>query len=239
MGAQLSQTQIVLLKILACSLKNQKYTSEDFVDYWELYNESSSQTVLLQTISALDTEKISDAEIRKKWTNAALNQLGMNLKIHSQHGYVHKVMRDNDIDYCILKGSASASFYPRPLLRTMGDVDFLVRESDILRGEGAFRRDGFMPWQEQHECHVVLRKDNVLLEMHFAPAGMPAGKNGKIIAEYLDDIFSKTELITVENTTFLRPSSFHHGLILLMHIYHHLLEEGIGLRHLCDWALWI
>ena len=33
------------------------------------------------------------------------------------------------------------------------------------------------------------------------------------------------------------PSHFHHGLNLLLHTNQHLLGEGLGLRHLCDWAV--
>ena len=239
MGTQLAQTQIDLLKILACSIKNQKYDSDEIVDYSALYNESMAQTVFLQTISALDLDKISDIDIRKNFSIAALRQMGHNLKIHAQHGYVHKVLHDNNIDYCILKGSASAYFYPRPLLRMMGDVDFLVRKSDVQRVENLFKQDGFVPLKEHHICHIVLQKEKIHLEMHFAPAGMPDGKNGELICGYLADIFDKAELVQVEGATFRRPSLFHHGLILLMHMYHHLLAEGIGLRHVCDWALWI
>ena len=33
------------------------------------------------------------------------------------------------------------------------------------------------------------------------------------------------------------PDPFHHGLIMLLHTASHLTSEGIGLRHLCDWAV--
>jgi len=33
------------------------------------------------------------------------------------------------------------------------------------------------------------------------------------------------------------PSHFHHGLILLLHTAEHMINTGVGLRHLCDWAV--
>ena len=35
------------------------------------------------------------------------------------------------------------------------------------------------------------------------------------------------------------PSHFHHGVILLLHTATHLTSEGIGLRHICDWAVFV
>ena len=35
------------------------------------------------------------------------------------------------------------------------------------------------------------------------------------------------------------PSDFHHGLVMLLHLYSHLMDAGIGIRHLCDWALFL
>jgi hypothetical protein len=75
--------------------------------------------------------------------------------------------------------------------------------------------------------------------MHFAPAGIPEGKSGEIIRSYLMDLREKTTLLQNETVTCRLPSPFHHGLIMLMHLQHHLLAEGIGLRHLCDWAVFV
>lgn len=35
------------------------------------------------------------------------------------------------------------------------------------------------------------------------------------------------------------PSAQHHGLVLLLHMASHLTASGIGLRHLCDWLVFI
>jgi hypothetical protein len=35
------------------------------------------------------------------------------------------------------------------------------------------------------------------------------------------------------------PDDFHHGIILLVHTAVHLTNTGIGLRHLCDWAVFV
>ena len=43
----------------------------------------------------------------------------------------------------------------------------------------------------------------------------------------------------MSNGSCVVPSKFHHGLILLLHTANHLTNEGVGLRHLCDWAVFV
>lgn len=33
--------------------------------------------------------------------------------------------------------------------------------------------------------------------------------------------------------------NFHHGLVMLLHLFSHLTGARIGIRHLCDWALFL
>ncbi len=73
--------------------------------------------------------------------------------------------------------------------------------------------------------------------MHFNLAGTPYGEAGSLINEYTKDIFEKAALCRFGNTEAVLPSKFHHGLILLLHTCHHMTGEGVGLRHLCDWAV--
>jgi hypothetical protein len=77
----------------------------------------------------------------------------------------------------------------------------------------------------------------VYLEAHFEPAGVPKGKAGELVRSYFEDIFDTSVQIETDDGTFVVPDNFHHGLVLLLHTCHHLTGEGIGLRQLCDWAV--
>ena len=47
-----------------------------------------------------------------------------NLQVAWQHLLVDRLMEKGRIPYVILKGSASGVYYPSPMDRIMGDVDF-------------------------------------------------------------------------------------------------------------------
>lgn len=72
--------------------------------------------------------------------------------------------------------------------------------------------------------------------MHIKINGIPSDKTD-LFNKYLDDIFVKSKLLKTPNGECVVASDFHHGIILLLHTASHLTHEGVGLRHLCDWAV--
>lgn len=237
---KLTAVQETLLNILSASFKKEKYSLPEDADLKCIYEESKAQAVVLQVLNSVDLAKTEQITFAEKWFSLSINYLKNNLTIHSQHAYLHRLMSENNIDYCVLKGSASAVYYPDPVMRTMGDVDFLVDPRDFEKATEILKNEGFVPLNgDEHICHIALKKDKMHFEAHFAPAGIPEGNAGVLIKSYLEDVFEKAHLTEVSGNQFIKPCDFHHGLIILMHIYHHMLSEGIGLRHLCDWAAFV
>lgn len=77
------------------------------------------------------------------------------------------------------------------------------------------------------------------LEMHFEPAGIPQKGVGKILRKDIADFENDRVLVTEQNGSYYMPDDYRHGLIILLHSCHHAVGEGIGLRHLCDWAVFV
>lgn len=232
--AQLNTAERALLSLLAKSLfgKECELSEEDQLAAIE---ESRNQGVFCL---AADGTKLSD-ENRNSTVQKAYSGIRKNMEILSQHEYLHDIMTKSHIPYVVLKGAASAYYYQKPQLRMMGDVDFLVSPDDIDRATEALKAEGFTPWDEKHICHIVFKKDKIHLEMHHAPAGIPYGEAGERTKKYLSDAVSTAEQVTTAGVTFMNPSPFTHGLVMLLHMQHHLQSEGIGLRHLCDWAVFV
>lgn len=215
----------------------QKMPAQD-ADWQGIYEECCQQAVPAIAWKSVDKELLPTG-LADRWKDTVAAQAYHSLQVTWQHLQVHELMEKEGIPYVILKGCASAYYYPAPLERTMGDVDFLVRPEDLERAGQVLEAEGFVPWEEEHICHVVYRKERAHLEMHFEPAGVPHGRPGEMVREYLKDIMEQGREIEVEGGKICIPSLFHHGLVLLLHTSHHLVGEGIGLRHLCDWAVFV
>ncbi|MBR5094497.1 MAG: nucleotidyltransferase family protein [Oscillospiraceae bacterium] len=163
--------------------------------------------------------------------------------IDFDHVELHSCMQAAGIPYVVMKGSASAAYYPQPMLRMMGDVDFLVHREDVQRAGEALLAQGFQAREGQDETiHRAYTRNNDPThssewELHWRPNGIPSNATGEKIWELLSDSVETACLHETENGCYMVPDDFHHGLMLLVHTAMHLMHSGVGLRHLCDWAV--
>ncbi len=202
----------------------------------EVLQEANVQAVL----TLLNAEKKLAEDLHLMHMQTLVN----NVRIDYEHVEAHRLMTNAEVSYVILKGSASASYYQEPLLRTMGDVDLLIDKSDLPKVDAILREHGFVPTGgKEHHFHMAYHRKAYgsisTWEVHWEPSGVPEGKEGEKVREYLSDIITSAECHNAPEGEYLVPTSFHHGLVMLLHVAGHLINTGIGLRHLCDWAVFV
>ena len=235
----LNKTEQVLLDLLANNLfaagKSFDAVSVDWRSVWfEAYLQGVSLTAFADFPEELAVSP-DFSGIRKKLQS----RISDNLLVNRSHSKIHKILTDAEIPYVIIKGLASALYYPDHLLRSMGDVDFLISEKDLEKTCKVLEQNGFTASEKSHGDHLVFTDEVCRYELHTEPAGMPKGEAGELVKGFLADILEKAEL---KNSLFGEisvPSKFHHGIIILLHTCHHITSSGIGLRHLCDWAVFV
>ena len=209
---------------------------------------NETQKLLLKHISSVlfqvqVAEPVTEDEVREAKAQAVLGLLPLgsdkrmltlvaqNVNIKYMHTWLHVVMASAGIPYCTIKGVTSAAYYPSPILRAMGDVDFIVRKEDLDRAEKAMEQVGCTRENYLHDHHHAFHKDGITIELHWEAPGVPEDKPE--VRKLLDDLIDKA----VMKDGCMQASAFHHGLILLLHTAEHMINTGIGLRHLCDWAV--
>jgi hypothetical protein len=236
----LTDVQKQLMGFIASALYDKPLEVQKDVDWTELYQEASIQTVLPLVFPV--AEKWMPEEDRKTWKRLSDQFVLLNMMVSYDHVELHNLLTSHGIPYVILKGLASASYYREPLLRTFGDVDFLIHKDDMERVGKLLLDLGFEP-EEVTEIHVGYHKNTGIgghfseWEMHYEVNGIPSSSTGEIIRSYFADIYETAVDYAEGNGTVKIPDPFHHGMILLLHTASHLTNEGIGLRHLCDWLV--
>lgn len=229
----------VVLGLLKKEVFGVPFTPQPGIDWEKVAEESIYQATLLTAFSHCDQLEMT-AELRQRIKKQSEEYMKANLLNFQWHGQVHQMMEELKVPYCILKGVASAAYYPELLLRQMGDIDFLVRKEDLEKVGQKLETIGFSKIESKdYHHHIDYEKDNILLEMHFDAPGIPRGEAEPTIRMYLSDLLEQSQL--TDNIPFpVRiPSPFHHGLVMLLHLQEHLMKEGIGIRHLCDWAVFV
>lgn len=166
-------------------------------------------------------------------------QLARAVTVQHLHVGFGAILDAAGIPHVFMKGCASAKYYPEPMMRKMGDVDFLVpdeyfeRAALLLEKNGCIRGSGMHP----QELGFKDMRSGLIVELHRGINGTPEGEVGERINFYLSDIYEKSYEHKMELGSCRLPSDFHHGLIIAVHSAHHLAKSGLGLRHLCDWAV--
>jgi len=224
----------LLLKSLSAALSGKQYQPTDERKIVECFDESLLHSVYPLVYHSLQQVKTIDSAYTKNYYQI----IAKNINNRDEHKQLHTIMSNAGIKYVILKGIASAQYYPSPELRTMGDVDFLIDPSlcetvdHLLVSKGFIRHEA----NEEQGYHWGYSKHRSTFELHWAAPGIPKnGEYGERIRECLSDIVEKAQY----QDGCMIPSRFHHGIVLLLHSAGHMTAGGLGLRHLCDWAVFV
>ena len=233
-----TDAQRVLFNLIGHNLFSKPLEINASVDWNAVIKESILQSlplVAFKKFQDLSMDEATASNLQRLLKKIATN----NINGYKAHEYLHKLMSENQVPYCIIKGAASAFRYPDPLLRIMGDVDFYVPQEHFDRAKEVFLAEGFEFDTSDHAFHLGMKKGTLHFEMHFAPIASPKGEIGDIFLEYWSDICQSARLTQDVFSKYFLPSDFHHGFILLTHLRSHLLKRGVGLRHACDWAVFV
>lgn len=216
----------VLLKLLKSSLFGIKADLPDDTDYDAAFNEAKAQTVVALASAAVPPEK------SVIWQESAAQSTAHYMRALFEQTNLIKLFESNNIPLVILKGTAAAMYYPKPQLRTMGDIDFLVFDTDYERAYSLLQNNGY-----KFECDYddgrdyTFTKGEVVFELHKKYSDTDFD-----IEEILINGMKNRILRTVNGIQFPSLPDYENGLVLLDHIRHHL-KGGLGLRQIIDWTM--
>lgn len=233
----MTEAQKTVLNLTSAALFGTPVTIPSETDWQVVYDEIRSQEVvalLYPLTSGLEIPKV----VLKQWSEDRDKYLLNNARNISGHFAIQKLMDDAGIPCVILKGLASASYYPDYLLRGFGDVDFLVPRKSYKKAAALLKASGYK-YKSQHDKHKVYARNGITYELHRDIVGFPNTSIKKHFTKYISDIFDCAKVFEHNNQSCKIPSDRHHAIILLTHTAEHLGTSGMGLRHLCDWAAFV
>lgn len=203
---------------------------------WQaLYDEAKRQAVvgvLLDGLERLPDEQLPPMDIKLQWIGMAQMMAGV-YKLHCERAAeLTRRFRAVGFKSCVLKGIGTAQYYPMSERRQCGDIDLWVngRREDVIKWLRTQCKIGNHVW---HHVEALFFKD-VSVEVHMHPAWM----YGPICNRRVQMFFEKnkdSQMVVDETVGFAHPSARFDAVFSIVHSFHHLLEEGIGLRHIVDY----
>ena len=209
--------------------------SVEITDREGVFNEMKAQSVAALPGDWLKQHNVPDKE---QWLRYCTVQQGNWLMKMLGQDQLLDLLEQNDIPCVILKGSAAAMAYPNPTLRSMGDVDFLVKRKDFERAASLLEKNGYSLAHEKNdkEHHYSYKKDNTSFELH-KRLGVIKESDDKLLSLFETGIDNR-EFREIEGFRFPVLPADLNGLVLMFHINHHL-RSGLGLRQIIDWMMYI
>lgn len=228
----ITSNQIALLELLKATLFNTTPHLPEEADWDEVLLEAKNQAVL-----ALAAPSVPKGEAHKWKTYAYQNAAHSMQLLHCQKQLI-RMFDTAGIPLVVLKGTAAAFYYPSPIQRTMGDVDFLVPQDRFDAARELMEKSGYTVryGDDEDSRHLAFSKHGIVIEMHRYFSSFGLDIEPSIMAG-----FDRRQNAVVLGCEFPMLPTLENGLVLLAHIRQHILEEayGLGLRQVIDWMMYV
>lgn len=205
-------------------------------DWTSIYMEAQRQSlagVLLTGVERVIASGENKPKFLIQWIAQTLTLENRNRQLDARCKDITDIFNGIGLRSCVLKGQGVAMLYPNPLRRQSGDIDLWVEgnRGDIYKTLKARWKVGETVI---HHADVEIFKDTPT-EIHFIPSFTYSPflyrKYKKFFKRCADRQFANYD----KTVGFAYPTPEFNAVYSLMHIFHHVLHEGIGLRQLLDY----
>ena len=169
--------------------------------------------------------------LKMKWMAMAVDIQRRNSLILEHARELSRLFAGDGYRSTVLKGVGVSKYYPDPSLRQGGDIDLWV---DAPRGEliSCLRSKYKVSSVVVHHADVEIFPD-VETEIHFWPSYTYNPFRWLSYRSFFDSC--KAECFVRNGDGYCSPSLRFNSVYLMMHIFRHIYNEGIGLRQLLDY----
>lgn len=235
MGAIDNATQEVFLW-LQFVLNPDKGIVPQVQDWQTVYNFAEKQQII-GVCSPTPYSVRVDQEVLFQWIGDEQQIRTQNNVLNKRIEELSQILNEAGFSFCLLKGQGNAEMYPDPGLRCAGDIDVWI-DADKKSVIGFVKKR--FPDVEQTFKHIKFPVfDDVDVDVHTTPLRLyhPSHKRAlkKWINTQKDKQYAHVISLSSNVVNVSVPTARFNVVYQMGHILIHLLDEGIGLRHMVDY----
>lgn len=230
------ETLLALIRNSLWSKEMELYASD-----WEGVEQLAKEQGVLWMLY-LGAKKFSNqipSECLRSWRSILHSSVLFNDQTNKVQSELLRWMTEENLPAVVLKGTSCSRYYPYPEARSLGDIDILINKEDFEATDQYLKQHGYTPAKEEHSFHVGYYGKEAVIEVHFAGTSIPQSICSKRITEEMNLFIEERQNASIDDMVFPVLSDTHQALMLLLHMERHMLEDGIGLRQLCDWCTFV
>lgn len=221
-----------LITLIKSAFTGEKYELPPGFNIAEALHKAERQNIITIVYSGIYNCGLDGKNevIKKAFTSVCKSIMVSEMQIYNLSA-IENAFENNGIDYMLLKGARIKKSYPKPEMRSMSDIDILIKLEQYERIKVIMQGLGFIEKQESdHE--LIWEKENIVIELH--KRVIPS--YNKDYYSYFDDGWKFASAIEVGKKHSYLMDKNDEFVYLFMHFCKHFRDSGIGIRHLID--LW-
>lgn len=182
--------------------------------------------------------------VQARMSDVLMTNVGMHSKLNCSLQVLVLALRDAGIECVLLKGQGLASYYTYPDIRQCGDIDLYVgvenyyKSYEVLKAVVNEIDDSSVIEGDGKHYHAKFA--GTMIEVHKYSEVFSSSTVDRIYQRYASEGLSHN-LVELEfgeikvNT----PADNFNAFYIFSHFWNHFLSGGIGLRQICDWAVFL
>ncbi len=176
-------------------------------------------------------KKLPDKEIEERFKRDFLKYIADDARKLTTRKTITATFSQHGIDHMYLKGTTLKEVYPESYMRSMGDIDVLVREKEKERAKHLLLEAGFTEGPKS-KVHDILFDEDVEVELHCMLL------DEERFPDYSELNRIWNHVYPLQNHEY-RMIPEYEVVYLLFHLEKHLLSSGAGLRNVLDIGLFL
>ena len=157
---------------------------------------------------------------------------------------LYQALRAEGLAPVVVKGIVCRALYPQPELRPSSDEDLYLTAVEMPHFHAVLLRAGFVlteperDYRTAHEARYVHPDTGLIVEGHWALFPTEYAVYAALNVQ-LPDLMQRAQDWESGGVTLRVPDVCDHLIFLLLHAFKHFISSGVGVRQLCDIALWM
>ena len=211
-------------------------TSDEWRAMYRLSVVQGVTAVVFDFVKTLPKSEAPGMALLMEWLSAAnaVEQTMRRMQITAEE--FAEEMERREIPVVVLKGLAFAQYYKNPLHRECGDLDCYMMGKKEAGDLAALELGGTMEEAGYKHSHLLFK--GLTIENHRFVTDFDNTPTGMLTEQVLGELIQE-EQTYIGDSKLSCPSANFNALFLLKHTQGHFIDEGIRMRHVLDWALFL
>lgn len=236
-------TETILFKLISLGLEEQEYCNIPlFVDWKCLWKMASEQGVSAFCLDGLQLLEMSNCnletihkQLKMQWIASVIHQEQVYHTQWNAAKSLGELYDQHRINTYVLKGFSLSRFYPKPEHRPCTDMDCYLK--DKYEDGNKIAKENGLTVDCSYYKHSKILLRGLMVENHQFLLPIKGSGKAKRFEHELRSWIEDGNNEYISDSRLKATSSFFDAVYILAHAQEHFLNEGIILRHICDWAM--